>query len=181
MKKFLAILLSAAMLLSLCGVAVAEASGDAIDPELIAAAQAEGELTVYASCEEAYMNVACDHFQELYGITVNRQRLSTGEVAAKIEEENGNPSGDVWFGATRPQKMCEIKVSRASSAAQRLFERGGIICHMFGRHVAGDVRIGAERQCLLLRQIAHAQRRAMPFQHRKPRGIDELEQARRRR
>ena len=100
MKKFLAILLSTLMVVSLWGVAAAEATTDAIDPELIAAAQAEGELTVYASCEEAYMNAACDHFQELYGITVNRQRLSTGEVAAKIEEENGNPSGDVWFGGT---------------------------------------------------------------------------------
>jgi iron(III) transport system substrate-binding protein len=87
------------MILSMGAAAGAE-TADAIDPALIAAAQAEGELTVYASCEEAYMNAACDRFQELYGITVNRQRLSTGEVAAKIEEEKGNPSGDVWFGGT---------------------------------------------------------------------------------
>ena len=46
------------------------------------------------------MNAAADNFQKLFGITVNRQRLSTGEVAAKIEEENGNPSADVWFGGT---------------------------------------------------------------------------------
>ena len=98
MKKYLASLLALTMLLGLCATAGAEAA--AIDPELIAAAKAEGELTVYASCEEAYMNAAADRFQELYGITVNRQRLSTGEVAAKIEEEKGNPSGDVWFGGT---------------------------------------------------------------------------------
>ncbi len=55
---------------------------------------------MYGSCEEAYLNAACDKFEELYGITVNRQRLSTGEVAAKIEEENGNPTADVWFGGT---------------------------------------------------------------------------------
>jgi len=97
MKKYLAILLASLMALSLSGFAGAEA---AIDPELIAAAKAEGELTVYASCEEAYMNAACDQFEKLYGITVNRQRLSTGEVAAKIEEEKGNPSADVWFGGT---------------------------------------------------------------------------------
>ncbi len=99
MKKFLAFLLPLIMVLGLC-VTAGAATAEAIDPELIAAAKAEGELTVYASCEEAYMNAACDHFQELYGITVNRQRLSTGEVAAKIEEENGSPSGDVWFGGT---------------------------------------------------------------------------------
>ncbi len=99
MKKLLALLLTFLMILSMGAAAGAE-TADAIDPALIAAAQAEGELTVYASCEEAYMNAACDRFQELYGITVNRQRLSTGEVAAKIEEEKGNPSGDVWFGGT---------------------------------------------------------------------------------
>jgi len=98
-KKLLALLLTFLMILSMGAAAGAE-TADAIDPALIAAAQAEGELTVYASCEEAYMNAACDRFQELYGITVNRQRLSTGEVAAKIEEEKGNPSGDVWFGGT---------------------------------------------------------------------------------
>ena len=67
---------------------------------LIEAAKAEGELIVYGSCEEEYLAAACEHFQELYGITVSYQRLSTGEVQSKIEEENGNPSGDVWFGGT---------------------------------------------------------------------------------
>ncbi|HIU19104.1 MAG TPA: ABC transporter substrate-binding protein, partial [Candidatus Limiplasma stercoravium] len=96
MKKLLALLLVLAMALGLCSLGSAEE----IDQALIDAAKAEGELTVYGSCEEAYLNAACDKFQELYGITVNRQRLSTGEVAAKIEEENGNPSADVWFGGT---------------------------------------------------------------------------------
>ena len=68
--------------------------------ELIAAAQEEGTLIVYGSCEEEYLTAACDHFSELFGIEVQQQRLSTGEVQAKIEEENGNPSADVWFGGT---------------------------------------------------------------------------------
>ncbi|MDY3817176.1 MAG: ABC transporter substrate-binding protein [Candidatus Limiplasma sp.] len=84
------------MLLGLCSFASAEE----IDPALIEAAKAEGELVVYGSCEEAYLIAACQHFEELYGIKVSYQRLSTGEVAAKIEEENGNPSADVWFGGT---------------------------------------------------------------------------------
>ena len=109
MKKFLSLLVASLLVLGLCSFATAETT-DAIDPELIAAAQAEGELTVYGSCEELYMNAACDHFQELYGITVNRQRLSTGEVAAKIEEENGKPSADVWFGGTTdPYNECAAK------------------------------------------------------------------------
>ncbi|MBE5960557.1 MAG: ABC transporter substrate-binding protein [Lachnospiraceae bacterium] len=67
---------------------------------LIEAAKAEGTLTVYGSCEEAYLSAACQKFTELYGIKVDYQRLSTGEVYTKIKEEAGNPSADVWFGGT---------------------------------------------------------------------------------
>ena len=78
------------------------ASGDKVGApdDLVKAAKEEGTLVVYGSCEEDYLAAACNHFQELYGIDVQYQRLSTGEVQAKIEEENGNPSGDVWFGGT---------------------------------------------------------------------------------
>ncbi len=75
--------------------------------QLIADAKAEGTLVVYGSCEEEYLAVACEKFQELYGIEVQYQRLSTGEVQSKIEEENGTPSGDVWFGGTTdPYNVC---------------------------------------------------------------------------
>ena len=123
MKKLLSVLLVSAMALSLaaCGgqpqggqtsgqqpstggqsSAQPGGSGTPADPmqELIDAAKAEGELVVYGSCEEEYLSAACEHFQELYGIKTTYQRLSTGEVQAKIEEENGNPSADVWFGGT---------------------------------------------------------------------------------
>ena len=69
--------------------------------DLIKAAQAEGELVVYGSCEDPYIAAACAGFQEKYGITTTWQRLTGGEVQAKIEEENGNPSADVWFGGTK--------------------------------------------------------------------------------
>ena len=123
MKKFLAPLLALVMAFSLvaCGGDKTPAddqqgdnNGDSQYPEyfagmedLIAAAQEEGELTVYGSCEEEYLTAACQHFEELFGIKVNAQRLSTGEVQAKIEEENGNPSADVWFGGTTdPYNVC---------------------------------------------------------------------------
>ena len=127
MKKLIAILLSLVMVLGLfagCGAqkeapateapkaeAPAATEAPAAEPtymeKLIADAQAEGTLVVYGSCEEEYLAVACEKFQELYGIEVQYQRLSTGEVQSKVEEEAGNPSGDVWFGGTTdPYNVC---------------------------------------------------------------------------
>ena len=120
MKKILAVLMAVLMVASLaaCGgntsapatePAPAPAAANTTAPaaettapeqSLIDAAKADGELVVYGSCEEDYLAAACAHFEELYGIKVQYQRLSTGEVQAKIEEENGNPSADVWFGGT---------------------------------------------------------------------------------
>ncbi|MBO7662529.1 MAG: ABC transporter substrate-binding protein [Clostridia bacterium] len=94
MKKLFAVLLALAMLLS-CAAALAEVPADLVD-----AAKAEGALVVYGSCEEPYLAAACQNFEKLYGIKTEFQRLSTGEVPTKIEEENGNPSADVWFGGT---------------------------------------------------------------------------------
>lgn len=68
--------------------------------EVIDAAKEDGEIVIYGSCEEAHVAAVADHFQDLFGIKVSYQRLSTGEVESKIEEENGNPSADVWFGGT---------------------------------------------------------------------------------
>ena len=125
MKKIIALLLTFLMVLGLaaCGGTTppaettaattpaaadgTEAAGDSYMDELIAAAQAEGELIVYGSCEEEYLAVACEKFEELYGIKVQYQRLSTCEVQSKIEEENGTPSADVWFGGTTdPYNVC---------------------------------------------------------------------------
>ena len=120
MKKFVSLLLAGIMVVSLaaCGskpapaateAAPAPAATEAAAPaaeaapaeaSLVDAAKAEGSLVVYGSCEEDYLAAACENFEKLYGIKVQYQRLSTGEVQAKIEEENGNPSADVWFGGT---------------------------------------------------------------------------------
>ena len=104
MKKFLSVVMAVLMLLGCVSFASAETE---FDPELVAAAKAEGELVVYGSCEEEYLQAACDGYEKLFGIKVTHQRLSTGEVQAKIEEEAGNPSADVWFGGTTdPYNIC---------------------------------------------------------------------------
>lgn len=72
--------------------------------------QNAGELVVYGSCEEEHVAAVCAKFEKLTGIKTTFQRLSTGEVFTKIEEENGNPSADVWFGGTTdPYNMAAKK------------------------------------------------------------------------
>ena len=111
MKKALSMLLAVIMVLTLMVGCGDKNNGGQQDtktyPEsfagmedLIAAAQAEGELTVYGGCEEEYLSAACTTFEKIFGIKVNYQRLSTGEIQAKIEEEAGSPSADVSFGGT---------------------------------------------------------------------------------
>ena len=113
MKKALALLLTGFMAMSLaaCGGSGQDAAAPAApqegtessasaDSDIVTAAKEEGTLVVYGSCEEDYLAAACENFEKLYGIEVQYQRLSTGEVQSKIEEEAGNPSGDVWFGGT---------------------------------------------------------------------------------
>ena len=120
MKKVFAVMLALAMLLGVLAGCSGKTAEVATEPKtdtqpktdaapaaektamekLIEAAKAEGELVVYGSCEEDYLRAACDKFQELYGIKTTYQRLSTGEVPAKIAEEKGKPSADVWFGGT---------------------------------------------------------------------------------
>ena len=98
MKKILAFLLAGCLALSLtaCGQEPAgqtDPAEETVYPacfdgmeDLIAAARAEGALTVYGSCEESYLAAACQHFQELFGITVTYQRTAAG--------------ADVWFGGS---------------------------------------------------------------------------------
>ena len=133
MKKIIAMLLAVVMLLGLCAcakteepapttaapteaapaettAAPTEAEEEDYFTKLIADAQAEGELVIYGSCEDPYIAAAADAFAAKYNIKTSWQRLTGGEVQAKIEEENGNPSADVWFGGTSdPQAVCASK------------------------------------------------------------------------
>lgn len=116
-SKILAALLAGAMMFSLvaCGSSNtnqtqssgSSSTGNSQMDELVAAAKKEGELVVYGSCEDPYIAAACQKFEATYGIKTSWQRLTGGEVQAKVEEENGNPSADVWFGGTSdPQAIC---------------------------------------------------------------------------
>jgi len=85
-------------------------TADDYDADLVKSAQSEGSLVVYGCCEEPYISAACDKYTEIFGIKTSWQRLSTGEVLAKVEEENGSPSADVWFaGTTDPYNVASTE------------------------------------------------------------------------
>ena len=71
--------------------------GFPIEKDLVTRAQEEGELVVYGSCSEDYLRAVCEKFEETYGIRTVYQRLSVGEISAKVTAEGDNPSGDVLF------------------------------------------------------------------------------------
>jgi len=63
--------------------------------------ESEGlELVIYGSAEEPFVAAVAQAFENETGIRTVFQRLSTGEVYARIREEDGRPSADVWFGGT---------------------------------------------------------------------------------
>ena len=94
MKKVFAVVLALVMILGVLAACNKKEEAKTAEPET------EGELVVYGSCEEDYLAAACKKFEEMTGIKTTYQRLSTGEVPAKIAEEKGKPSADVWFGGT---------------------------------------------------------------------------------
>ena len=93
MKKLLALLLALCLMLG-CAAALAEEP----DTDLVAAAKAEGTLTVYGSCEEDYLVAACNAFTAKYGIEAKYLRKSTGEVPNIIDEELGKDKTGTGLG-----------------------------------------------------------------------------------
>ena len=68
--------------------------------ELLAAARAEGELTVCGSCEEAYLAAACQRFEELFGIRTTYQYVASDSVQTQSQGTPGHSAADVWFGGS---------------------------------------------------------------------------------
>ena len=103
MKKALALLLTLVMV---CGLCVTAQADDAGMDELIAAAQAEGELVVYGSCEEDYLAAATKHFEELYGLS-ERTIIRLIRVLAKagyirVEDNDGGRNTRKLYAGINP-------------------------------------------------------------------------------
>lgn len=67
---------------------------------LIAAAPADGALSVYCTHDPDACDLAAQTFTRETGIAVAMVRKPTGEVFAQLRAERDNPKSDVWYGGT---------------------------------------------------------------------------------
>lgn len=83
----------AALFLALPGAAMAQSE------ELVAAAQAEGMLTLYTNVDPTIATNLGNAFQERYGISVEVQRSGSSALAQRFtaEAETGNTVADVYY------------------------------------------------------------------------------------
>ena len=94
-----------------------EAAGGDMDA-LIEAAKAEGELTVYGSCEEEYLSAACQNFEKLYGIKTRDFLLQkfTPRFLKKLENlQQMYGSAEPWILTTKQlQLVCWNHMTRST-------------------------------------------------------------------
>lgn len=92
MKKLLALVLTALMVLGVCMAAGAE--------EIDWRALEGQELMVYGGCDEEHVAAVVKAFEAKTGIKTSFIRMSGNECYTRILEERENPQADVWYGGT---------------------------------------------------------------------------------
>ena len=83
MKKLVALLLAAIMVLSLAAAALAD--GDR-------------KLVIYSAVYDDETQGLCKRFEEVSGIKTSCVVLGGGEFLARFQNENENATASVWFG-----------------------------------------------------------------------------------
>jgi iron(III) transport system substrate-binding protein len=113
-----------------------------------AAAQAQGNLTVYCSVQEEWCRPMMAAFERATGIRVAMTRKSSGETMTQIRAEASNPRGDVWWGGTgdphmqagqenltveyRSPRLAELQPWAVRQAEQAQFRTVGIYAGALG-------------------------------------------------
>ncbi len=90
MKKLTAVLLVLAVLV---GAVFAQAATEATTEKTVGG----GSLVIYSPNSDTLIDAAYA-FGEQYGVSVEVLSMGTGEVAARVVSEAGNPQADVWYG-----------------------------------------------------------------------------------
>lgn len=74
--------------------------------KLIEAAQEEGALVVYGSCEEEYLAAACEQFEKLYGIEVQFSVCPPARFRARLRRRKGIPPLTYGLAERQTPIMC---------------------------------------------------------------------------
>lgn len=138
MKKLLALILAAVMMLS-----------------MVSVASAAGNLVVYTPASDSEIAVAIPEFEKQYDVTVETVVAGTGELLKRIEAEKAAPIADVLFngaiGAIRP-KM-DLFETYVSPEEENLFDvyknaEGSMsrfncvsVCLIVNTNLIGDLKI----------------------------------------
>lgn len=101
MKKFLSLVLMAAMALSLGACASKPAEATATPTE--GGAASSDKLVVYSPNSEGLMNSVIPLFEKTYGVKVEVIQAGTGELIKRIQSEKDDPYADVMFGGAHSQ------------------------------------------------------------------------------
>ena len=102
MKRLTALLLAAALALSLaaCGSTPASTGGSDAASGGDAAPASGGEVVVYSPNSDTEVNAVIPAFEEATGIKVNALRLSAGEMLTRVAAEKDNPQASLMFGGS---------------------------------------------------------------------------------
>lgn len=107
LTKFAGLLFAGAVGAGLPGLSPAQTGAAALqrpnDPKLIAAAKAEGALTVYGTSSVVALKSDAGAFQKDYGIAVNFTQITSGPLTARIDQEirSGRINADIVMTADR--------------------------------------------------------------------------------
>jgi len=97
MKKFLALLLSMAFVLSLLTACGSKASTSTTDTKS-ETDHSNLHLTIYSAVYDDETQAICQRFQEKTGVKTDCVVLGGGEILARVEAEKSNATASVWFG-----------------------------------------------------------------------------------
>ncbi len=134
MKRLIAILLGATVLLAACGGSAGTGTPAATGSSAAATAtvaansgpcgpKGSGALTVLGTPQEEYIQGITKAFEAECGIKTTYVRLSSGEAVAKLTADKANPQFSVWWGGPADGFIAANKAGLLEAYKPKLFDK----------------------------------------------------------